>query len=152
MQVKKSIEIKAPAERIWPYLIDPEKILQWCITFREFEYTSEQHAGVGTPIFIEEKAAGPVMKLDFSVTEWTENEVVALRKMSGSMPKNYEQRWHIEAHNGDSKFTFFEEIQMPWGFIGKLIGSIGQGASERTVDEMLGILKNLVEEGDKKNS
>ena len=146
MQVKKSIEIQAEAERIWPYLIDPEKILLWCITFREFKYTGEQHSGVGTGIFIEEKAAGPVMNMDFSVTEWAENEVVTLKKVSGSMPKNYEQRWHIEAHNGDSKFTFFEEIQMPWGFIGKFIERFGQGASERTVDEMLQILKRLVEE------
>ena len=146
MQVKKSIEIKAPAERIWPYLIDPEKIMQWCITFREFEYTGEQDSGVGTAIFIEEKAAGPVMKMDFSVTEWEENEVVTLKKVSGSMPKSYQQRWHIQPQNGDSEFTFFEEIQMPWGFIGKLIESFGQGASERTVDEMLQILKRLVEE------
>lgn len=145
MKVKKSIEINAPAERIWPYLTDPEKIMQWCITFRDFRYTSDQHAGVGTPIFIEEKAAGPVMQMDFSVAEWTENEVVVLRKVSGNMPKNYEQRWHIEAQNGESKFTFSEEIQMPWGFIGRLIESVGQGSSEKTVDEMLKILKKLVE-------
>lgn len=146
MQVKKSININAPAERIWPYLIDPEKIIQWCITFREFEYTSKQHSGVGTPIFIEEKATGPVMKMDFSVTEWTENEVVAIRKVSGSMPKNYEQRWQIEAQNGESKFTFFEEIQMPWGFIGKLLESVAQGTSEKTVDKMLQVLKDKVEQ------
>ena len=146
MQVKKSININTPAERIWPYLIDPEKIIQWCITFREFEYTSKQHSGVGTPIFIEEKATGPVMKMDFSVTEWTENEVVAIRKVSGSMPKNYEQRWQIEAQNGESKFTFFEEIQMPWGFIGKLLESVAQGTSEKTVDKMLQVLKDKVEQ------
>jgi uncharacterized protein YndB with AHSA1/START domain len=147
MKVKQSIDIKAPAERIWPYLTNPEKIMQWCITFREFRYTSEQQAGVGTPVFIEEKAAGPVMKMDFSITEWGENKVVTLKKVSGNMPKHYEQRWHIEPHNGESKFTFFEEIQMPWGFVGKLIESVGQGASEKTVDEMLKILKQKVEKG-----
>ena len=145
MKVKKSIEIKAPPERIWPYLTDPEKIMQWCITFRDFRYTTDQQTGVGTPIFIEEKAAGPVMQMDFSVVEWTENEVVALRKVSGNMPKNYEQRWHIDAQNGESKFTFSEEIQLPWGFIGRLIESVGQGSSEKMVDEMLKILKKLVE-------
>jgi uncharacterized protein YndB with AHSA1/START domain len=146
MRVKKSINIKAPAERIWPYLTEPDKIMQWCITFRDFKYTSDQRAGVGIPVFIEEKAAGPVMQMDFSVIEWIENEVVAIRKVAGSIPKNYEQRWHIEAQNGENKFTFFEEIQMPWGFIGKLLESVGQGTSEKTVDEMLKKLKQLVEE------
>ena len=62
------------------------------------------------------------------------------------MPKHYEQRWQIKAHNGESEFTFFEEIQMPWGFIGKLIENVGQGSSEKTVDEMLKILKDKVEQ------
>jgi uncharacterized protein YndB with AHSA1/START domain len=145
MKVKKSIKIKAPPERIWPYLTDPEKIMQWCITFRDFRYTSDQQAGVGTPVFIEEKAAGPVMQMDFSVVEWTENEVVALRKVSGNMPKNYEQRWYIEAQNGESKFTFSEEIQLPWGFFGRLLESVMKGNSEKTIDKMLQILKNEVE-------
>ena len=56
MKVQKAIEIDAQPERIWPYFIEPEKVLQWCITFKKFEYTSNQRGGVGTPLYIEENA------------------------------------------------------------------------------------------------
>jgi carbon monoxide dehydrogenase subunit G len=147
MQVKKSIEINAPAEHIWPYLTDPEKVMQWYFNLQEFKYTGDQNAGVGIPIYLVEKGPGIAAKLDFSVTEWAENEVVAIRKVSEGAPKVYEQRWHIEANNGESTFTFYEEIQMPWGFLGRLVESLMKGNSERTIDKMLQILKDKVEVG-----
>ena len=48
MKVQKSIEIAAPPDKVWPFLIEPEKILEWCITFLKLEYTGEQRSGVGT--------------------------------------------------------------------------------------------------------
>ncbi len=30
MKVQRSIEIAAPPEKIWPFLVEPEKILKWC--------------------------------------------------------------------------------------------------------------------------
>ena len=71
MKVQRPIEIAAPPEKIWPFMVEPEKILKWCITFRKFEYTSEQRSGEGTTFYIEEKAGPtPLMKLNFTVTEW----------------------------------------------------------------------------------
>ncbi|MBM4447368.1 MAG: hypothetical protein FJ023_08510 [Chloroflexi bacterium] len=67
MKVQKSIEIAAPPEKVWPFLVDPEKILKWCITFRKFEYTGKKRSEVGTAFYVEEKAGGPLMKLNFSV-------------------------------------------------------------------------------------
>lgn len=69
MKVQRSIEIAAPPEKIWPFLVEPDKILKWCITLEKFEYTGEQRSGVGTPFYFEEKAAGGLMKLNFVVTE-----------------------------------------------------------------------------------
>ena len=47
MRVQRSIEIAAPPERIWPFLVEPEKIRQWCITFQKLEYTGDQRSGMG---------------------------------------------------------------------------------------------------------
>ena len=122
MRVQRSIEIAAPPGKIWPFLIEPEKILKWCITFRRFEYTGEQRSGVGTTLYIEEKAGPmPLMKLNFAVTEWAENERLAFRMTSGSGVKSYEQSWTIETIPSGSRFTFIENVELPFGIIGKLM-------------------------------
>ena len=73
MRVERSVEIAAPPKKIWPFMVEPEKILKWIITFQKFEYTTEQYSGVSTPFYVEEKACGPLMKINFTVTELVEN-------------------------------------------------------------------------------
>jgi uncharacterized protein YndB with AHSA1/START domain len=145
MRVQRSIEIAAPPEKIWPFLVEPEKILKWCITLEKFEYTSEQRSGVGTPFYFEEKAAGRLMKLNFAVTEWVENERLAFSMTSGDFVKGYEQRWTVEATPSGSRFTFMERIELPYGIIGKLLGLFARRGSEAIVGEMLAELKSLAE-------
>jgi len=145
MKVQKSIEIAAPPDKIWPFLIEPEKILKWCITFLKFEYTGEQRSGVGTPFYLEEKAGGPLMKLNFRITEWVENERVAFSMISGNFVKGYEQSWTVEATPSGSRFSFMEEVKLPYGIIGKIMGLFGQRGSEATVGKMLPKLKSLAE-------
>ena len=145
MKVQKSIEIAAPPDKIWPFLIEPEKILKWCITFLKFEYTGEQRSGLGTTFYLEEKAGGPLMKLNFRITEWVENERVAFSMISGNFVKGYEQSWAVEATPSGSRFTFMEEVKLPYGIIGKIMGLFGQRGSEATVGKMLPKLKSLAE-------
>lgn len=144
MKVQRSTEIAVPPEKIWPFLIEPEKIMKWCITFRKFDYTGEQHSGVGTPIYVEEKAGPmPLMKLNFEVTEWAENERVAFHMTSGTGVKGYEQSWTLKAIPSGSRFTFAENVELPFGVIGKLIGLVGQNTSKATAGKMLVALKGL---------
>jgi hypothetical protein len=145
MRVEKAIEVNVPSNSIWPYFVEPERILQWCITFKRFEYTSNQHSGVGTPIYIEEQAGGPLMKMRFEISEWKENEAVGLKMVSGPMMKSYEQLWKIEATPSGSRVNFMEEIEFSMGIIGKLLNSIEAKTSVGTIDKMLAKLKSLVE-------
>jgi uncharacterized protein YndB with AHSA1/START domain len=145
MRVQKSIEISAPPERVWSFFVEPEKVLQWYSTLKRFEYTGDQRSGVGTPLYIEEQAGGPLMKILFEATEWKENEKLALRMVSGSGVKSYKQVWLLETTPAGSRFTFIEEVKLPFGIIGKLIGLIAQRMSEATVDKMQLKLKALAE-------
>jgi len=145
MRVQKSIEIAALPKTIWPFFIEPEKVMQWCITFKRFEYTGDQRSGAGTPLYIEEQAGGGLMKMQFEVTEWKENEKIALRMVSGGSLESYDQRWSLEPIPLGSRFTFKEEIILPYGVIGKLIGLFAQRMSAATVDKMLTKLKTLAE-------
>ena len=145
MKVQKSIEISAPPNKIWPFLIEPEKILKWCITFLKFEYTGEQRSGAGSTFYLEEKAGGPLMKLNFRITEWVENERVAFSMISGNFVKGYVQSWTVEATPSGSRFTFMEEVKLPYGIIGKIMGLFAKRGSEATVGKMLPKLKSLAE-------
>jgi uncharacterized protein YndB with AHSA1/START domain len=145
MRVQQTIEVNVPTNRVWPFFVEPEKIMQWCITFKKFEYTSNQHSGVGTPLYIEEQAGGPLMKMRFEITEWKENEMVTLRMVSGPMMKSYEQFWKLETTPSGSRINFREDIEFSLGIIGKLLDSIEARSSAGTIDKMLSKLKSLVE-------
>jgi uncharacterized protein YndB with AHSA1/START domain len=145
MKVHKSIEIAASPEKIWPFLVEPDKILKWCITFKKFEYTNEQQSGEGTTFYLEEKAGGPYMKLNFQITEWFENERIAFNMTSGNFVKDYNQSWTVETTPLGSRFTFMEEVKLPYGIIGKIMEFFGKHGSEAAVGKMLTKLKSLAE-------
>ena len=145
MKVQRSIEIAALPNKIWPYLIEPDKILKWYIPMHKFEYTGEQRSGVGTSFYSEEKAGGRLMKLNFVATEWVENEKLAFRMTSGNFVKGYDQRWTTEPTLSGSRFTFAEDVKLPYGIIGKIMGVFARSSSEAHVKEMLARLKLFAE-------
>jgi uncharacterized protein YndB with AHSA1/START domain len=145
MKVQRSIEIAAPAVKIWSFLIEPDKISKWYTTMQQFKYTSQQRSGIGTPFYFEEKAAGRVMKINFIVTEWVENRILAFRMTSGDFLKGYEQRWTIETIPSGSRFTYLENIKLPYGVIGKFLGLFARFNSQATLKQMLTVLKSLIE-------
>ena len=145
MKLQKSIDIAAPSEKIWPYLVEPEKIMKWFTLLRKFEYTNKRCGGVGTTFYYEEKSGPMLMKFHFKITEWVENEKIAFIMTSGSLKKD-DQIWALEATPSGSRFTATEEVEMPWGIIGKMMDSlfVGKSVAEH-IEEIIGNLKVLVE-------
>lgn len=145
MRVQRSIEIAAPPEKIWPFLVEPEKILKWFTLLQKFEYTGEQRSGVGTPFYYEEKSGPQLMKLNYMVTEWVENERLAFIMTSGPLKKD-DQIWSIESTPSGSKFTLTEDVEMSWGIIGKIMGALFAGRMiGKNLEEILANLKSLAE-------
>ena len=145
MKVQRSIEIAAPPEKIWPFLIEPEKIMKWFTLLQKFEYTGEQRSGVGTTFYYEEKSSGQLLKLNYVVTKWVENKKLAFSVTSGSLKKD-DQVWSIEATPAGSKFTMFEDLEMPFGIIGKAIGALfGDRMIGKHTEHILANLKKLAE-------
>ena len=144
MDVHRSIGIAANPERVWPFLVEPSKILRWYRTLQEFEYTDERR-GPGTHVHIEERAGGPMLKVDFEATEWIENRLIAFHMTSGSGVKAYDQRWSLEPIPTGCQFTFDEHVELPFGPVGRLLGRVMQRTSEGHVAEMLASLKGFAE-------
>ena len=145
MKAQGSIVITAPPEKIWPYLVEPEKVLLWSSTYKEYEYAGEQHSGVGTKYYLEEQAGGPLMKITFQAKEWEVNKKLALKMISGSGVKDYEQVYSLEKTPQGSQLDFVEKVEMPMGLLGKLIGLLAEGMSAKTITKIQLKLKELVE-------
>jgi uncharacterized protein YndB with AHSA1/START domain len=145
MKAQGIIVINAPPEKVWPYLVEPEKVLLWSSTYKKYEYVGDQHSGVGTRIYLEEKAGGPLMKINFESIEWEENKALTLRMVSGTGVKAYKQTYRLEKLEQGCQLSFMEEVELPMGFIGKIIGLLGEGMSKATIKEIQQKLKALVE-------
>ena len=85
------------------------------------------------------------MKLNFQITEWVENTKVSFIMTSGNFVNGYNQSWTVETTPAGSRFTFMEEVRLPYGIIGKIMEFFGQSGSEAAVGRMLPRLKSLAE-------
>jgi uncharacterized protein YndB with AHSA1/START domain len=146
MKVEKSIEISASPKKIWPFLVNPEKILMWFDSFKKCEYVNKKHAGAGTAYYVEEKVPGPLRKINFEAIVWNENESLTLEMTSGKNVNSYKIRWNLKGTQSGTTFHFVEEIGMPFGVIGKILGVLGQSTADKMVEGMLMKLKKLTEE------
>lgn len=147
MRIENSVEIAATAEKFWHFLIEPERVLRWS-PFSKYEYTSEQRSGVGTTIHVEEKVPLPMpsLKVDFTVTEWIENEKIAAEMTSGpGFLKEVEEKWLIEAIPSGSRVTYIENAEFSRSIIGKLFGFFTQLTADKNTRKMLLKLKGQVE-------
>jgi hypothetical protein len=145
MKIQRSIEIDVSRERLWPFLVEPEKILKWCSPAKKFDLSCNQKSGLGTSFYFEERAFGRLMKLHFVVTEWVVNEKVAFKMTKGNLVRGYEQRYTIETIPLGSRCTCFEDVKLPFGIFGRIALRFRRHFSGELLYAMLCRLKILAE-------
>ena len=145
MLVRMSVDIDAPPEKVWPYLVEPEKAKQWFTALKIFDWTSDPPGGVGSTFYWKEEVGSTIYNLNFETTEWVENEVFGYRMTSGDFFKSYEERWEIERTPTGSRFSFNDHIEFPYGPFGKIIGFFASRGARETGAKILPILKQLAE-------
>jgi uncharacterized protein YndB with AHSA1/START domain len=143
--INKKIIINASPEKIWPFLVEPEEILKWCLTLESFEYTSSQEGGKNSTFRYIDKGAVHKVEVNCVITEWIENKVISFKMISGTHFKSYEGTWLIEYGQGRSTFCFEEKTKLPYGIIGKLAGILSERRASAVVEDMLERLKSYVE-------
>jgi uncharacterized protein YndB with AHSA1/START domain len=145
MKVQRSVEIAATPEKIWPYLVEAGRIPEWFNLLRKFEYTGDKRRGVGATFYYEEKSGGQLLEMNYTVTEWVENERLGFKVTSGSLKKD-DQVWSIDSIPSGSRFTMFEDLEMPMGAFGKVIGVLfGDMMIGRNMKKILANLKRMAE-------
>ena len=85
------------------------------------------------------------MKLNFDINKLVENERIVFNITSVTWVKWYVQRGELMAIPSGSRFTFMEDVDLPFGIIGKPIGFIGRDSVVAFINSYLDKIKKLVE-------
>ena len=147
-RIEKSIEIRAPPEKVWETLA-LDRLLEWEEGWKgelkSVEYTSE----VRTPkdkLRVGASAHGTSKKnggFDFEITESLENEKMAYRFLFGKSARVL-VTYILEPIEEGTKFTYivnYEPLSILWKIIGKLIPVLFSRGYERYVKNFKSILE-----------
>lgn len=145
MQMTMSVDIGAAPEAVWPYLVEPEKAMQWYTMLEKFEYTNGK-TGPESTFYWEEDVRGKIYSNHFRTTEWVENQVFAFEMTSGNFFKSYTERWEIEPTADGCRFSFNDTLEFPYGVWGKVMGFFGERMAKKSSQTILQNLKGLAEE------
>jgi uncharacterized protein YndB with AHSA1/START domain len=148
MRVQKSIEIKAPPEKVWPWLIEPDKIKRWCNPLEKCECELAKICSLGDELCFNKKP----WKLKCTVTAWVEKKKIAFSVREGPW-RDYNHEWTIEEWNigptqKGSRITIVEEPKTPEGRFEKIyhkIFPLEKKVFEKNIENNLGDLKKCVE-------
>ena len=145
MRVEKSIDIESTPEKVWSFIVEPKRIMKWCFTLENFEYTSKSNEGVGAEFRYIEKGKTRNITVQCIVTEWVRNKKISFKMTEGIGLRKYEESWIIDEIPSGIRFRFIQNSELPYGIIGKLMVPISRKRAEATVQKMLIKLKSEVE-------
>lgn len=75
-RAEKSVEIAAPLRKIWPFIVEPEKLAQWQMKTK-FEFPSQRIDKPGATFYTVREGAGEIEKTKCVVTECVPDEKFA---------------------------------------------------------------------------
>jgi uncharacterized membrane protein len=144
-RVEKSIEIKAPPEKVWEMLA-LDRLPEWNEEYGNVKYTSEvrnpeDKYRVGASSHTNIKGAGAI---DFEITESLENEKITFR-MLGKRANNTVVTYILEPFKEGTKFIHVMTYEIPGGILGRALGRFGKGMLEKEAEKSLENLKSILE-------
>ena len=153
-RVEKSIEIRAPPEKVWEMLA-LDRFQEWEEEMQKglksLEYTSEVRTPkdkykVGASGHMNIKEMG-MRELDFEVTESLENEKLTYHvKKSKTNQTMGIITLILEPVEDGTKFTYVFDYEMSWGIFGKFLDKLfGKRESEKAQEKWLKKLKSILE-------
>jgi uncharacterized protein YndB with AHSA1/START domain len=144
-RIEKSIEIKAPPEKVWEMLA-LDRLPEWNVEYGNVKYTSEvrnpeDKYRVGASSNTNIRGAGAI---DFEITESLKNEKMTFR-MIGKRANNTVVTYVLESVDDGTKFVYVMTYELPWGILGKGLGRLAKGTLEKEGEKALEKLKSILE-------
>ena len=141
VHIEKTIEIKAPVEKVWALISDAERIPEWAKGYTEkMTITSKQRRGVGRTTHEVGVAFGKPYEKDFVVTEWVEKEKIVFESTTGWPWKG--SRIMKPTKEG-TLFTYTVDFDLP--FEAERLKEVFRKRYEELLEKWVQNIKNIVE-------
>ena len=145
MKVERTIQIKAPRERVWATLMDPTCLADWVSIHKELKDAPPGELRRGSELTQCLHMAGT----NFNV-HWTVKEADAPNRAvwdgRGPMRSKASVVYELEdAGDSTTRFRYMNEFHSPGGPFGKIVDRITGRPAEHAADKTLDNLKKLLE-------
>ncbi len=142
-RIEKSIDINAPAEKIWS-LLYWERTPEWYEAFKTVTHTSGVKNDVGETVHVKGEVGGMKAEWDGETTEKVENQKVGWRSVGGSFT-GFGSHSLTPTTTG-TKVTMVLDYDLPYSVLGKIMDKLKfHKAFEKTIDDGLKKLKVVAE-------
>ena len=142
-RIEKSIEIKAPPEKVWEILA-LDRAPEWWDECKSARYTSEVHTPqdkyrVGATAHLNVHGE----EIDYEIIESLENEKISARS---KRPVNITVTYILKLVGEGTRLTRLVDYEMPGGILGKAFNKLLlRRAGERAIERALKNLKSILE-------
>lgn len=140
MSVTVSVELNAPIDEVWADVSQLGTHVDWMADAESIEFRTDQESGVGTVMEVLTKL-GPLSTRDvIEVTEWEEPRLIGVvhRGVVGGIGRFV----LTPIDERRTRFTWHEDLDMPWYFGGRLGAPLSDRALELVWRRNLNRLKN----------
>jgi len=142
-KIEKSIEIKAPIEKVWAFLTDFGNYPSFMKGVKKINYLTDKRSGVGVQTHWVMESSGQEIEWDGECTEWVEN-----KKMSWHSTSEMKFSGHqlIEPTETGTKLTLIMDYELPYSILGKIIDKLKvEKEFVKQVEESLEAGKRILE-------
>jgi carbon monoxide dehydrogenase subunit G len=122
-KVTKSIEVAAPPEKVFAFLLDKDKMNEAAKGFSQFEYITSGPVGVGTKMHYVTGSGGSTMEFDSEVSEFVKNEKFVSHTIGKSKFKGTAS-FTLEPIANGTRLNYSMDYEMPYSLFGKLIDKV----------------------------
>lgn len=141
-RIERSIEAKAPVEKVWAFMSDLEKWPTFMKDIKKVEYLTEKRSGIGAKTHFVVESSGQQIEWEADFTEWVEKKV-AWRSTSGLKNNGYRS---LEPTQIGTRITFMMDYELPDWVLGKIIDRLKvEKDFTKSVDESMEAAKRILE-------
>lgn len=142
VQLVTSIDIRRPAEAVWPWLVDWEELPRWMREMRGVRVLGTRREGVGVEAEATVRVAGISTTDPIVVTRWEPPSVLEIEHRGWVRGVGYMEL--SPAEEGTHLF-WRESLVPPWGLLGRIGFRVYRPLLARTFARDLERLRDLVE-------